>query len=501
MPARAQSSSPPPLRPHPHLYEINTWEWLEELSGKAGRQVKLADVPDSEWDALAGRGFDIVWLMGMWKRSAEGRRLALEPAIAASYASALPGWKAEDVVGSPYAVAAYRPDPRIGTWRDVDGVRRKLRARNLALFLDFVGNHTAVDHPWTRAHPEFYVQGTGQDFDRDPGSFYRRETKTGTFFLALARDPYFPPWRDLAQLNHFHPAMRKAQLADLCTIARHCDGVRCDMAMLQLNDIFAQGWSRFLGHVTPPATEFWADAKGAVPNLTLLAESYWGTRDRLLDLGFSFAYDKDIYDAVRDLKIADVRAQLAAPFALQSHLTRFLENHDEARCAVTFGGPRLPALGTLLSTLPGMRFYQRGELEGRKIRLPIQLRTAVEEPPDPASVTFFEKILKVTNEEVFHTGNWNLLPVLPEGDSTSQNLIAYEWRSAGAWKMIVVNLSANAAQGRIPLGNRVSISQEYVFYDQWDEVRYARHGEELHNIGLFVRREAFQTHLFQITLA
>jgi len=499
MPTRAKPPARLSIRPHPHLYEINTWAWLEELSARLGRTIGLAEVPDSEWDAIAGHGFDIVWLMGMWQRSAEAKRLALEPAVAASYASALPGWKPEDVVGSPYSVAAYKPDPRIGTWRDIDSVRKKLCARKMALFLDFVGNHTALDHPWTRGHPEFYVQGTQQDFDRDPASFYRLETKKGTFFIARGRDPYFPPWRDTAQLNHFIPPMREAQLADLRTIAKHCDGVRCDMAMLQLNDIFAKIWSRFLGNTGAPATEFWTDAKAAAPGLTLLAESYWGTRDRLLNLGFSFAYDKDIYDAIRDLRIADVRVQLAAPIATQRRLARFLENHDEARCAVVFGGQRLPALGTLMSTLPGMRFYHQGELEGRKIHFPIQLRIAAEEAPDPVSVAYFDKILRVTKEDVFHSGNWNLLPVIAEGDPTSENLIAFEWRSDSAWKIIVVNLSGRDAQGRIRMGERVSPSTEYVFYDQLHEVRYPRHGEELQNVGLFVRREGLQAHLFEIT--
>jgi hypothetical protein len=489
------------IRPHPHLYEINTWAWLEELSVRFGRTIKLADVPDSEWDAIAGRGFDVVWLMGIWQRSPEGRRLALDPAVAQSYASALPGWKAEDVVGSPYSVAAYKPDPRIGTWRDVDSARKKLCARKVGLFLDFVGNHTALDHRWTRAHPEFYVQGSQEDFDRDPGSFYRLESKKRTVFIAVGRDPYFPPWRDTAQLNHFSPEMRAAQLAELRTIAKHCDGVRCDMAMLQLNDIFQRVWSRFLVNATRPASEFWVDAKEAVPNLTLLAESYWGTRDQLLNLGFSFAYDKDIYDAVRDVKIPEVQAQLAAPVAKQSRLARFLENHDEARCADTFGGPRLPGVVTLMSTLPGMRFYHQGELEGRKIRFPIQLRRIAEEAPDPTSVALFDKILRVTSDDVFHSGNWSLLPITAEGDPSSENLVAYEWRSAGAWKMIVVNLSGGAAQGRIRLGERVSTSNEYIFYDQLNEVRYPRHGEELHNMGLFVRREGFEAHLFDITLA
>ena len=98
-----------------------------------------------------------------------------------------------------------------------------------------------------------------------PSSFCRIETPRGVFFLALARDPYFPPWDDAAQLNHFSPQMRAAQLAELRTIASHCDGVRCDMAMLHLNDIFEKTWGHLLKGAKAPEQEFWAKAHSAVP--------------------------------------------------------------------------------------------------------------------------------------------------------------------------------------------------------------------------------------------
>ena len=494
-----RSSAPIDLRANPHLYEINTWAWLEELSARLGRQVKLGDVPDQEWDALRDRGFDVVWLMGVWQRSPAARQIALEPENSKSYSSVLPDCRPEDVVGSPYSVPAYKPDPRIGTWRDMDNVRKKLRARGMALFLDFVGNHTALDHPWAKKHPEFYVQGTQQDFEKDPASFYPVELKSGTFFLARGRDPYFPPWSDTLQLNHFHPRMRAAHLAELQAIARHCDGVRCDMAMLQLNDIFGKLWSKFLPPgMTAPQTEFWTEARTIAPNLILLAEAYWGTEARLLNLGFSFVYDKDFYDAVRDLNLPGVRSRLGVPLSIQNRFARFMENHDEPRCAATFGGARLQALGTLMSTVPGMRFYHQGELEGRKVHLPIQLRRVAPEEPDPAVVAFFAKILHVTNEDVFHQGNWSLLPINAEGDATSENLIAYEWRSPTAWKIIVTNLSGSPAQGRIPLGDRVAPSRQYIFDDQLNGVQYQRDGNELHGPGLFVRRDPFAAHLFDI---
>jgi hypothetical protein len=502
MPPASIASAAFPLRNHPHLYEINTWAWLEQLSERLGRRIALADVPDGDWAAVARMGFDAIWLMGVWQRSPESRRIALEESVNfAAYDAALPGWKPDDIIGSPYAVAQYVPDPRIGTWESLDRVREKLRGLGMALFLDFVGNHTALDHPWTRKHPEYYVRGTQQDFEKNPSRFFPIDTPKGNYYAALARDPYFPPWKDVAQLNHFEPHMRAAQLADLRTIANHCDGVRCDMAMLHLSDIFSSLWGPLLRDAKPPEKEFWTEVCEAVPRLILLAEAYWNTEPRLLDMGFSFSYDKQLYDAVRDTKIEAVRARISDNAVYQSRLARFLENHDEPRRAAVFGNERLSAVGTLMASLPGMRFYHQGELEGLKVRLPITLRIAAQETPDPVSIFYFRKILEITNEEVFHAGSWNLLEVVPEYDDTSANLIVYEWRSEKAWKVIVVNLAGCASQGRVKMGDRVSPAQQYVFHDQLSEDRYLRSGDELHGAGLFVRREAGEAHLFDVTPA
>ena len=497
-----KNSLPFSMRRNPLLYEINAWAWLEGISARLGRSIDLSGVPDAGWDAIAQLGFDAIWLMGVWQRSPISRQISLrDSANFPDYSRALPGWAPADVVGSPYAVMQYVPDLRIGSWDSLDRVREKLHARNIALFLDFVGNHTALDNPWVRERPEFYVQGSKQDFDKNPSLFFQANTAQGTRYIALARDPYFPPWNDIAQLNHFQPDMRAARLEQLRTIAKHCDGVRCDMAMLQLNDIFEKGWSHLLGNIPQPKKEFWTEAREAAPNLILLAEAYWGTEPRLIDLGFSFAYDKVLYDAVRSADVGAVLSRLSSIGDQQSHYARFLENHDEPRRAEVIPDDRLPAIGTLMGTLPGMRFYQQGEIEGRRIRLPIQLRAAADEPSDPYSLAFFRKILSLTHEDVFHDGNWSPLEVAAEGYTSPAGLLVYEWRSNKAWKIIAVNLAAGASQGRVHLGDRVSPAQQYIFYDALNEVRYDRSGAELHDVGLFVRLEGFQAHIFSITPA
>ena len=488
-----------PLKKHPHLYEINAYVWLERLSAKLGRFVRMGNVPASEWDAIAAMGFDAVWLMGVWKRSAISREMDQKNQAAyATYSEALPGWTATDIIGSPYSVMQYEPDGRIGTWQDIDAARAALHQRNMALFLDFVGNHTALDHPWTREHPEYYVQCGKADFERDQTSFCALESSQGPTYVARGKDPYFPAWDDVAQLNHFSTAMRAAQLGELRKIASHCDGVRCDMAMLQLNDIFERIWRPLIGDMKAPAQEFWTEAKAAVPDLILLAEAYWGTEGRLRDLGFDFIYDKGLYDALRDNNINEVRQSLSQPVENQSHLARFLENHDEARAAAVFGNDRLAAIATLSGTLPGMRFYQQGEELGIRLRTPIELRTVADQPADPVRQEFFAKLLAATRDDAFHDGQWSLLEVTPDTDATAGNLFAYEWRTDKSWKLIVANLSNAASQGRVHWPNSIDPQRDYAFTDPLDGAKYLRKGEEIVRQGLYVRREAFQSHLLDV---
>jgi hypothetical protein len=454
--AMVRTSREPPAaratRAHPLLLEVSAWPWLERLSRRHGRRVTLASVPGDDWDRLAAHAFDLIYLMGVWQRSAIGRDVARRHhGLIGGYTAALPGWTAADVVGSPYSIREYVPDDRMGGWTGLDAAQRELGARGVGLVLDFVPNHTGFDHPWIAAHPDRYVRGTPAHLHQRPGEFRR----AGGRIFAHGRDPYFPPWTDVAQLNYFNPETRAAMAGELRQLARHCDGVRCDMAMLILNDVFERTWRATLGDQWPrPATEFWPEAIGSAPNLLFVAEVYWDLEWTLQQQGFQFTYDKRLLDWLHAGAADAVRGHLNAAPAYRDRLVRFLENHDEARSAAVFG-PRLPAAAVLFATQPGLRFYFDGQLEGAGVRTPIQLARWPEEPVNERVRSLYERILRATNDALFHDGEWRLVDVSSEAGESCENLIAWQWRLGNRVALAVVNLGSSEARGFVaPEGDR-----------------------------------------------
>jgi len=486
------------MRPHPHLYEINTWPWLDNLSRKAGRPITLGSVPSREWDSLQRLGIDIVYLMGVWKRSPFGRSLALANIpLFDAFDQTLPGWQPGDVAGSAYSISGYDPDSRVGTWTELASVRAELRARGMQLFVDFVPNHTGFDHPWIEWHPDRYLHADVDAFRRDPEAFRVVQTVSGGVrYVACARDPYFPPWHDVAQLDYSNPDTRTAMIAELKYIAEHADGVRCDMAMLVLSDVFAATWGRLL-RAPMPATEFWTDARAAVPSLVLMAEVYWDLEWRLQDLGFDYTYDKRLYDRLLHSTAADVRGHLKADNAYQRRSARFIENHDEERSVPAFAN-RVKASAAVISTIQGLRFFHDGQFEGRTEHLPVQLGRWRDMTANEHLWRFYERLLILLNADVFHDGSWRMLDITPAGDESFDHLVAWEWSLRTDRRIVVVNLGETSAQGLVQCGDGLPPGEgNLVFDDQLNGAQYPWAREALHD-GLYVRLDEGGAHVFAV---
>jgi len=392
---------------HPVIYEINTWVWLNELSQKYQRTVNLATVPPEEWDQIASFGFDAVWFMGVWERSPAGIAISMQnPGLLEDFKRALPDFTAEDNVGSPYCVRRYVVDVHLGGPQGLVVARRNLSERGLRLILDFVPNHVAPDHPWVSEHPEYFVQGNADDAQNDPASFVEI---AGNVF-ARGRDPYFPAWPDVLQLNAFQPGLRQAVIATLTDIAKQCDGIRCDMAMLMLNEIFERTWGDRAGE--KPIEDYWKTVIPAIkthsPEFKFIAEAYWDLEWELQQQGFDFCYDKKLYDRMEHESAESVRQHLLADAAYQQGMVRFIENHDEPRAATAFPAGKGRAAAVTILTLTGAKLLHEGQFEGRQVRLPVFLGRRPVEQVDHDLVAFYERLLKEVNHDVCRNGEWRL---------------------------------------------------------------------------------------------
>jgi hypothetical protein len=478
------------------IYEVPAWQWLTELADREHRRVTLADVPAAAWDSVVPRGVHVVWLMGIWERSPIGRQLALEdPDVRAGVADALGTDDESEVVASPYCVRRYTVDPFFGGRAALEVARRELAARGARLLLDFVPNHVARDHPWVGERPGAFVRGSTDDLAAHPDQFV--DTPSGPF--AMARDPNYPPWTDVLQLNPFSPDARELAVATLVDLADQCDGVRCDMAMLLLDDVASSTWG---SHVHDPLDEpYWRDVIACVravrPDLHFLAEAYWGREGELLAQGFDRCFDKVLADGLMAEDAATVARHVTADHPSPACLVRFLENHDEPRAAGRLGPAALRAASVAVSTLPGGTLLLDGQLQGATVHTPVQAARRPLQPPDTELERWWRSLLGALHEDEVRTGTWTPLDVGGWEDNRScEQLLAWQWTNEVARHVVVVNLSGEPADGLVRLAGTAGYG--WTLTDLLDGAVYERAGDELEAGGLYVRLAAWGQHLFRI---
>jgi len=488
--------------PHPLLYEINTRCWLRALSEKSGTKITLADVPDSELARWQKLGFTHIWLMGVWTTGPRARAEALQhPELRSAYDQVLPAWQEADVAGSPYAIGDYQIPPALGGEAGLAAFRQRLHDHGLRLLLDFVPNHVGLDHPWVSGQPDLFVQSPAEA----PGTF-AQQSRAGVRWLAYGRDPYFAPWTDTVQLDYRGPATRAMMTQLLQSIAERCDGVRCDMAMLVLNDVFAKTWESFpIPNHQSPASEFWASAIPAVkkthPEFLFLAEGYWGLEARLQALGFDYTYDKALHDGLVSHDAVGVQNHLlrmtAEAIAGSAH---FLENHDEPRIASALSPAEHRAAALLILGLPGMRFLHDGQLSGARRKIPVQLSRRALEPSQAEIASIYDLLLTTLPGTAVGQGRGELLKpraAWPD-NATVQNFVVVQWQSrAPEFDLVVANLAPHRSQCYVPLTIQHLAAHNWAMKDLLGQEFYKRSGDDLQNQGLYLDLPAHGAQLFR----
>ena len=485
---------------YPALYQINTRVWLTELTQALGRPATLDDIPDTELDRFAKMGFDWVWFLSVWQTGEAGRRISRSnPEWRREFQETLPDLREEDIAGSGFAITGYTVHDQLGGDAALARLRGRLRQRGLRLLLDFVPNHTALDHPWVEDHPEYYVQGSELDLTRAPHNYTWVKRAQGDLLLAHGRDPYFPGWPDTLQLNYGNPATQEAMMAELVKIAGQCDGVRCDMAMLVLPDVFERTWDIRAEPFWPRATQY---VRKRFPEFRFMAEVYWDLEWTLQHQGFDYTYDKRLYDRLRDGHARPVREHFRAGLDYQDKLARFLENHDEPRAAATFSPEVHPAAAVISFLSPGLRFFHQGQFEGRKKRISPHLVRGPVEPVDRTLQQFYDRLLDVLRQPVVRNGQWQLLECVPawDGNWTWDCFLAFAWERAGGERLLIaVNYAPNQSQCYVRLPFADLARNQWRLQDQMQDVSYDRDGNDLQSRGLYLDAPAWQASIFAMT--
>ncbi|MCU0720333.1 MAG: alpha-amylase family glycosyl hydrolase [Pirellula sp.] len=469
------------------LYQINSRALLTELSCAFAKPATLDDIPDQLLDSWKDHGFEWIWMLGVWQTGVAAQTVSrTHPGWRHDYQASLSDLREEDIEGSCFAIVDYQTHSRLGSDAALQRLRQRLRDRGMFLMLDFVPNHMALDHSWIASHPECFVRGSEERMRNEPMNFFR--AYTGEIF-AHGKDPYFDGWPDTVQLDYSHPTTIHLMSQELDRIAKLCDGLRCDMAMLILPDVTQRTWGS-------PALPFWKEnierIKANHPGFCFLAEVYWDREWDLQQLGFDYCYDKRLYDRVLHEGSEPVRLHLLAGLDYQNRLARFLENHDEKRAQETMSNERHRAAAIVTYLSPGMKFFHEGQLEGRRVKIsPHLIRRPVEEI-NVELQSFYGKLLGLLKEDFFRNGRWLLLDGKPAwpGDESYIRVISFRWKGQDGRHLIVsVNFSDLPASVRLRVSIDRTCASDVVLRDWFSETRENLHRGQIFNPGLEVNLE------------
>jgi glycosidase len=252
------------------------------------------------------------------------------------------GWKnRKGTLGSYYSINNYiAVNPEFGTLNEFKLLVKKTHDMGMKVIIDWVANHTAWDHHWTKDYPEFYTKDINDNFK-----------------------PSFPEWEDVIDLDYGNPILCNEMISQMKFWLNEADidGFRCDMA-----------------HLVP--TPFWNKARKELDKIKpvfMLAES---ENHDLLEYAFDVIYNWKLLHALSDVAELKINAKELYDIAKNEtdYLPRgasflnFTSNHDENSwqgSAIERLHYFLEPLTVLTFLLPGIPLIYNGQEAGNYRRL------------------------------------------------------------------------------------------------------------------------------------
>lgn len=478
----------------------SVYVWLDQLAKTYKREVRRLDqVPDEELDLMARRGFNGLWLIGVWERSHASQRI-------------------KQMCGNPEAAASayslydYSIASELGGQAAYSNLRDRAWTRGIRLASDMVPNHMGIDSRWMIEHPDWFIQlpyppfpaysfngpDVGSDgrveikiedhyFNRTDAAvvFQRRDRWSGeTRYIYHGNDGTSFPWNDTAQLNYLKPEVREAVIQTILHVARMFPIIRFDAAMTLTKRHYQRLWfpEPGTGGAIPSRAEhglakaqfdaampveFWREVVDRVaaeaPNTLLLAEAFWLMEGYFVrTLGMHRVYNSAFMNMLRDEENANYRSVIKNTLSFDPEILKryvnFMNNPDERTAVDQFGkGDKYFGVCTMMATLPGLPMFGHGQIEGYTERYGMEYRRAYhDEQPDSWLVARHERQISplLHRRHVFaEVKDFLLYDFFTDHGSVNEDVFAYSNRNGDERALVVFNNRYSSTRGWVRISS------------------------------------------------
>ena len=489
------------------LVAKSTYVWLAQLERRFGREVRRLDqIPDEALDELADRGFNGLWLIGLWERSEASRRIKQRRGQA-------------DALASAYALYDYVVADDLGGEPALRELERRAARRGVRLAGDMVPNHVGIDGRWVAEHPEWFIQldhppypgyrFEGPDLssnssmavmiedhywdDSDAAVVFKRVDRSSgeARYLYHGNDGTTMPWNDTAQLDYLQPEVREAVIQTILHVARTVPIIRFDAAMTLAKRHIQRLWYPPPGHggaipsrsayggMSAEAfersipTEFWREVVDRVaqeaPGTLLLAEAFWMMEGYFVrTLGMHRVYNSAFMNMLKREENADYRLLMKNVLAFDPRIlgrfVNFMNNPDEETAIAQFGdGDKYFGAAVMMATLPGLPMFGHGQVEGFREKYGMEYRAPTfEEEPDARMVERHRREIAPLlhrRAQFAPAETFRLFDAYGDDGAVREDVYAYSNRAGGGASLVLFN-------NRFPRAE-VTVHRSVPFAEPW----------------------------------
>jgi len=478
------------------LMAKSTLVWLDQLTRQYGRTIEHLDqIPDEELDILADRGFNALWLIGLWERSIASKTIKRSCGNPEAEASA-------------YSLKRYDIADELGGWAALENLRGRCEQRGIRLASDMVPNHTGIDGDWVYEHPEWFLQlpeppypaytYQSQDLSDRPGTslniedhyydrtdaaltFKRYDHRSGeTRYIYHGNDGTSTPWNDTAQLDFLNPHTREALIQTILHVARNFRIIRFDAAMTLARKHIHRLWYPAAGsggdipgrslhgmsqeefYWSMPR-EFWREVVDRVaqeaPDTLLLAEAFWMMEGFFVrTLGMHRVYNSAFMNMLKNEENEKYRNTIKNTISFEPEILKrfvnFMSNPDEETAIDQFGdGDKYFGVCTLMVTMPGLPMFGHGQLEGYHEKYGMEYRRAYwnEQPNQHLLREHYHRIFPLMKKRSLfaHSEQFRLYDLYRENGEIEQNVFVYTNRHHQESALVAYNNAYPSVTGWI----------------------------------------------------